>query len=205
MNKVYNIKLLTLSFLALTTALMPGQKCWADDATATKSSTQENTPSDSNEYRRSYLGLLLGGDTSNDSDLNNAKMTFGVTLGSKIIPEFGLGVLLSYRGQTSSGSVLGLPAGVSTNTYTAAAQGNFFLGGFHFGGEVGPSITSWSGNVSSLHTGSSATSLVYGPEAGFDFKIVSALSVGIEAHYLFSSDSNNVNNLEGFVGLKLWQ
>lgn len=194
-----------ITIAALSTLAFCGSKAWAEAGTETQSSTQVTTTSESRDEKTSYLGLLLGGDTSSDSDSNNAKMTEGLTMGAKVIPEFGLGVLLTYRGQTSSGTVLGLPAGISTHTYTAAGQANIFMGGFHFGGEAGPSITSWTGNVSNIHSGSNVTSLAYGPEAGFDYKILSALSVGAEAHYLFSSDSSNVNNFEGFVGLKLWQ
>lgn len=205
MKQLSRVRFSLLAMTAMSAIICSSQKGWAQTESGTQSSTEVTTTSETNEDRKGYLGLLLGGDTSSDSDTNNTKMTEGLTMGAKIIPEFGLGVLLTYRGQTSSGAVLGLPVGVSTHTYTAAAQANFFVGGFHFGGEAGPSITSWSGNISSIHSGSSATSLAYGPEAGFDYKILSALSVGAEAHYLFSSDNNNVNNFEGFVGLKVWQ
>ena len=69
---------------------------------------------------------------------------------------------------------------------------------------MGAGINSWSANVSSLHTGSSNTSLVYGPEAGYDFRIASAVSIGAEVHYLMTNADGGANNLQGLASLKVW-
>ena len=90
------------------------------------------------------------------------------------------------------------------STTLLTGQANFFASGFHLGGEIGAGINSWSGGISSLHVGNSSTSLVYGPEAGYDFKIASAVTIGAEVHYLMSNADAGANNLQGLASLKVW-
>ena len=151
-----------------------------------------------------YLGLLAGGNKSASSE-TNATPTFGLTLGAKLAPAFGIGFLGSYYGQTSSGSLLGLPTGSSAKTLVLAGQANYFIGGLHLGGEIGTAISSWSGQISKVHTGDSTTSMIYGPEAGYDFIIARSVSLGAEGHYLISTAESAVDNIQVFAALKFWQ
>ena len=169
----------------------------------TANASSEVTAMDLGE--KGYAGILFGGNsTTNAPDSNQTTATFGATLGAKIAPEFGLGLFGSYFSQRSFGSFMGLPTGASTSTAVITGQGNFFAGGLHLGAEMGPAISSWSGNISTAHTGNSNTTMVYGPEAGYDFKFTKTMSLGAEAHYLFSSGDASINNVQAFAALKVW-
>lgn len=152
----------------------------------------------------SYLGVMFGGNkTPNTSDSFNP--TYGITLGGKISPVIGLGFFGNYFGHDSTGSFLGLPTGSSTRNFVLAGQLNYSIGGLFFGGEAGAAITSWSGNISSIHSGSSDTSFVYGPVAGYDIVINNSISVGAQAHYLVSTTNSGRDNLQVFAALKFWR
>lgn len=156
----------------------------------------------SQEY--GYLGLLAGGNSSTSAE-GNATPTFGLTLGAKLAPSFGLGFLGSYYGQSSSGSLLGLPSGTSMSTLILAGQANYFMGGLHLGGEIGAALSSWSGHISRLYASDNVAAMIYGPEIGYDFLIGKSLSLGAEGHYLISTAASSVNNIQLFAALKFWQ
>ena len=183
-----------LFLILLAGALTSATTARASEVSATESSGD-----------RGYAGLLFGGNsTTNSSDPNQTTTTFGATLGAKMTPEFGIGLFGSYYTQRSSGSFMGLPTGASTSTAVITGQANFFAGGLHLGAEAGPAINSWSGNISTAHTGNSNTNMVYGPEAGYDYKFTKTMSLGAEAHYLFSSGDASVNNIQALAALKVW-
>ncbi len=135
---------------------------------------------------------------------SNISPTVGLTVGIKLSPRFGIGVLGSRYGMTSSSTILGLPVGTASNTTLLLGQANFILGGFHLGAELGPSINSWDGTISSLNTGTSSSSLVYGPQGGIDFRLDKTISLGGELHYLLSTAKNVVNNIQALAVLKIW-
>lgn len=153
---------------------------------------------------RGYLGALLGGamPTATNANTNGAA---GGTVGVKLSNDVGLGVMGLWYGESSEQSFLGLPVGTQSSTFFLGLQANLFLGGFHIGGEVGPAISSWEGNVSSIHAGTSETSLAYGPHAGFDFRLSKAVSLGAEAHYLFTEAEGGNDSVQALAALKIWQ
>jgi len=151
-----------------------------------------------------YLGLLAGGNSAEGSQ-DSASPTIGVTFGTKLAPNFGVGFLGSYFGETSSGSLFGLPTGTSASSIVLAGQANYFLGGFHMGGEMGAAINSWSGRISNSYSGNSNTAMIFGPQAGYDFAVGKAVSLGAEAHYLVSTADNGSNNFQIFAAVKFWQ
>jgi hypothetical protein len=157
------------------------------------------------EPQNFYVGALAGANLPNGNSGSNVSPTFGATVGAKLAPNFGIGGFGTYYGQSNSGSFLGLPTGTSTSTFNLAGEANFFAEGFHVGGDIGAAFTSWSGNVGSASLGTSNNSLIYGPEAGFDFPLgAGGLSLGAEAHYLFNNASNSQNNLLLLGALKIW-
>lgn len=154
---------------------------------------------------RGYAGLLVGGNTTTNESKNNITPTIGLTLGAKMTPSFGIGLFGNYYERNRSSSILSLPVGTSTKTFVVTGQGNFFIGGFHFGGEAGFARSSWEASIGSLQTGGAGSTIfVYGPEAGFDLKLAKTLSIGVEGHYLFSRANSGVSALLAFAGIKVW-
>ncbi len=161
--------------------------------------------STASQGEKGYAGILFGGNsTTNSPGDNQTTTTFGATAGAKLASEFGIGLFGSYYSQKSSGSFLGLPSGASTSTAVITGQGNFFAGGFHFGAEAGPAISSWSGYVSNVNAGDSRTVMVYGPEGGYDYKLSKTASIGAEAHYLLSTGDSSIDNIQFLAALKVW-
>lgn len=151
----------------------------------------------------SYMGVLAGG-SGNTGPTANTTPSFGATIGSKLNPYFGLAFFGNYYGNNSTNDHLGLPDGTSTNTVLLAGQANFFVSAFHIGAEFGPAIQSWSGEVSRNHGGTSATSLVYGPQTGIDMELNDEITLGAEIHYLFSSASDVQDSVLGLAAFKWW-
>ncbi|MGE0615046.1 MAG: outer membrane beta-barrel protein [Bacteriovoracia bacterium] len=162
-------------------------------------------PANALESSVGYAGFLLGGNIASTSGSDgDTRPNIGLTLGGKISPEFGLGFYGGFSGQRSSGTFLGLPSGTSTSMTILAGQLNFFAGPLHLGAEAGAAISSWSGNISSVHAGDSTTDFVYGPQGGVDFQLVPNLSLGAELHYLITTADSGVNNLQALAALKVW-
>lgn len=150
-----------------------------------------------------YAGVLLGGNGSPSLE-GRLTPTIGLTFGAKLAPALGVAVMGTYYGQMSSGSLLGLPTGAAAKTLTITGQVNYFVGGFHAGGEVGATVSSWSGNLSSIHLGDSANGIVFGPVVGYDLTLGKNLSIGAEGHFLISTVKSGVDNLQAFAALKYW-
>ncbi len=152
-----------------------------------------------------YLGLLAGGNAPSNSD-RDATPAVGLTLGAKPTPNFGVGLLATYRNQTDSGSFLGLSTGTSEKTYVFTGQASYFASGFHAGVEMGTEVRSVSGHIGDAEISDTRNSMIYGPQAGYDFAFAKAVSIGAEAHYLLMGDSDQgPHNLQAFVALKFWQ
>lgn len=166
------------------------------------SALAEETPETTN--RSVYAGLLAGATNSASSTVSSGSPSLGVTAGFKLSPNFGLGIMGNYYGQTSSENYLGLPSGTNTKTLLIVAQADAFLGDFHMGLDLGTAIHSWTGSISQVYVGSSADSVVFGPHAGFDIKLTPSLSLGAEGHYLFSNAKNGANNLLALAVFKAW-
>ena len=152
-----------------------------------------------------YIGAMVGGNIPADSGVGPTA-AIAVTLGSRLGNSFGVGLFASYYGQTSTGPYLGLPASTAMSVILATAQGNVFLGGLHFGAEVGAAIRSWSGVASTLvgGTATSSTTLLIGIDAGYDYKISRNLSLGVEGHYFFPGAATEANGSQVFAVLKIW-
>ena len=152
---------------------------------------------------RGYIGALAGGNrpTEKNADITP---TIGVTLGAKLAPSFGIGLLTTYYWQKSEGTLFGLPAGTSTSTLVVAGQGSYFISGLHLGGEIGAAISTWSGHFSTLEASESKTAMVVGPVIGYDLMVMRSLSIGAEAHYLFTTADNGFDNVQVFAVVKLW-
>ena len=151
-----------------------------------------------------YLGLALGANTTIGSN-ENASPTYALVFGANISPEFGIGFFGSHYGQSSSGSLFGLPTGTTTSTLILAIQANYFFNGAHLGGEIGTAISSWSGHISTVNAGDSASAVIFGPQAGYDFLVGQSISLGIEGHYLFTSAKDGVTNAQILGSVKFWQ
>lgn len=155
-----------------------------------------------------YAGIMIGGNfsTASDGTISDSSMTptIALTFGTKMPSNFGFGLYGSYFGRTSSGSFLGLPSGTSTGTTMLLGQGNYYVAGLHLGLEAGVAVSSWSAGISSVTSSNSNTSMVYGPNAGYDLKIDKTISLGVEVHYLFSTAQNSVNNAQTLANFKIW-
>jgi hypothetical protein len=155
-----------------------------------------------------YIGAVLGVTRASGSDgtLSDATLssTYGLTAGFKLSPRFGLGILASRYGTTSTDTILGLPIGTSSSSTLLLGQLNFIMGGIHFGLEAGKAAQSWDGAISSLTGGTSSSSTVYGPQAGIDFRLDKTITLGLEAHYLFSNAQNVVSNIQALSSIKIW-
>lgn len=156
---------------------------------------------------RAYVGALIGsnvpaGDFGSDNSPN-----FGITAGAKVAPALGVGFYGTYYGQENSGSVFGLTTATSSGTLVLAGEINAFFSVFHAGANLGVSTVSWSASAGNASVGQSNTSMVYGPEAGFDIPLgpsASHVSVGGEVHYLMTSASEGQSNLQALAALKVW-
>jgi hypothetical protein len=175
---------------------------------STGSLAQAGDDAASGADQTAYAGIMIGGNisTASNGTITDSSMTptIALTLGMKMPTNFGFGLFGSYFGRTSSGSFLGLPTGTNTGTTMLLGQGNYYLLGAHLGLEAGVAISSWSGTISSVTSGSSTTSLVYGPNVGYDLKIDKTISLGVEVHYLFSTAQNSVNNVQTLASFKIW-
>ena len=150
-----------------------------------------------------YLGVLLGLNSTSEGSVKNSAVV-GATIGTRLGPHLGVGIFGSYYGQTHSGPYLGLPADTATSSALLTAQVNYFLDGFHIGGEVGAAFRFWSGAASAFTDGSSTVTLIFGPHVGYDYKISRNLSFGAELHVLFPSQRTEATVLQGFGVVKLW-
>lgn len=155
-----------------------------------------------------YIGGLVGATKSANSDGiilgSETSPTFGLTAGIKLSPSFEIAFLATRYRTRSTSTDLGLPIGTDSNTTLLLGQGSFLMGGFHLGVEIGSSINSWDGKISSLNDGTSSTSTVYGPQGGIDFRLDKTLTLGGEVHYLFSTAKNVVSNVQALAVLKIW-
>ncbi len=156
--------------------------------------------------KSTYVGGLIGESFANGNSQSSSNMNFGLTVGTRVSPDLGLGIYGTYYGQSDSASVFGRPVGAtSLRTYNICGEMNFFASVFHLGGDAGLGISSWEGSIGQNSVGSSRTSFIFGPEAGFDIPLgTSALSLGGEVHYLFTNDSEGQNNLQALAALKVW-
>lgn len=150
-----------------------------------------------------YLGLGGGVNFPTKAGASGTAMV-ALDAGAMANSNIGLGLYASYYGQTSSGSLLGLPSGAATTNYNIAGELNYFIGGMHLGFDVGVGIASWSGNISSVSASSSSTYFIFGPEAGFDISILPFLSIGAEVHALFNNNDSNVDNIQALAIVKVW-
>lgn len=158
--------------------------------------------------KNGYVGALLGTSLANTGG-SNSTMTgnsnFGLQVGAKLVPEFGIGFYGTTSGQRNSASVFGLPAGTETRNYALAGEANIFASVFHAGVNLGVGINTWSANIGSAQANSSNTAFIYGPEAGFDIPLgQSMVSLGGEVHYLLTTESEGKNNLQLLGALKMW-
>ena len=155
-----------------------------------------------------YVGAVLGATRSATSNGTNSDSnisgTYGLAGGFKFSPSFGLGVLATRYGTTSSSTNLGLPIGSTSSTTLFLGQANFFIGGIHLGIEIGTAMNSWDGKISTITDGTSSNAMVYGPQVGIDFRLDKTLTLGGELHYLFSSAQNTSATLQGLAALKIW-
>jgi hypothetical protein len=171
---------------------------WASAADEVRSTSTDPHP-------KLYVGGLIGANFPNGDADSSKGATFGVTVGTKLAHGLGVGFLGTYYGQSNQRTFLGLPAGTSTRTYNLLGQINFFAADIvRIGADVGAMINTWSGNISSLSTGTSSTTLVYGPQASIDIPVIPGLTVGAEAHYLFNHESQNQDNLLLLGAVKVW-
>jgi hypothetical protein len=177
-------------------------------AFAAEQSEHNNKDQSDSGDQNAYVGVLIGGNRSANSDGTvsdtNTDPTIGITAGLKISPRFGIGFFGSRYGLTNTGKFLGLPVGTTTSTTMLLGQGNFYLGGIHLGVEAGSSTSSWNGKIGSLTDGTSNTSMVYGPQGGIDLKLDKTISLGGEFHYLFSTAENVVSNAQALAAVKIW-
>ena len=150
-----------------------------------------------------YIGVLAGVNQPSGSGANTTP-ALGLSAGARIIPNFGLGVFGAYFGQTSAGGLLGLPSNTAVSTGLLVGQARIYLSGLHIGAEFGGAMKFWSGTSSALHGGSSTTSLVYGPEAGYDHHLSRNFSLGGEIHYLISTAEQDVNAIQLLAAVKFW-
>ena len=141
------------------------------------------------ENEREYVGLLAGGSSNQNGGQNMT--AFGATLGGQVTRYLGVGIFGSRSEQTNS------------NFSVLTTEMNFYLGNFHFGPEGGFSWTTPSGANSTVFQNNTTASVVLGPQAGYDFKVARAFSIGAEAHYLIIQ-SQNKDSTQALVSLKYW-
>jgi hypothetical protein len=188
--------------LALTALLLTiGNTALADE------STSEGSFMNGNARSTGYFGALIGANIPSGNAGSDNSTNFGLTLGAKVAPYLGLGFYGTYYGQSDSGRVFGLQVGTSSSTFNLAGEINGFFSIFHVGVDVGAQVVSWSANAGNASIGRSNTAMIYGPEAGFDIPLgsaVSHLSLGGEVHYLLTTESQGQNNLQALAAIKFW-
>lgn len=164
----------------------------------------EKVEADYNEGRTTYIGVGLGAAAPTSNVSSGSVPSIGAFLGHKLSPQAGIGLFGGYYGQTSSGSLLGLPALTAASTALLMGQGSFFLGPLHIGAEVGVGVNSWGASLSTIHAGNSVVALTGGPQGGVDLKLSPAATLGLEVHYLMSAATGSANNLLAMATIKGW-
>lgn len=147
------------------------------------------------EQTSGYIGGLIGANIPGSGNGSSSGVAVGGTVGVKLDPSFGVGIWGTYNSQDNSRTIFGLPAGTSTKTFNLAGEVNFFSSPLHVGADLGRAGYSWSDNSNSA--------MIYGPEAGLDIPF-GPISIGAEAHYLFSTAANSQNNLLVLGAIKVW-
>ena len=148
------------------------------------------------------IGLHLG---VNQPSTNGtlAALAVGISASGRVLPHLSVGVFAGYSGERTTPTFLTLPDGTQMSLIHLLAQLHFNVGGLHAGIEGGAALRSWGGAVSTLNGGTSSTSVVYGPQGGYDFRISKNFSIGAELHYLIATANPEVNRLLAFVNLKV--
>lgn len=153
-----------------------------------------------------YLGVLGGASYFDPENLSRGSdVIFGLTAGTRTDSNVGIGFYGTYFNDSTSSSILGIPAGTRTTTYYLTGQLDLFASVFHFGANAGVGIDTWNASVGGANIGNTRSMFIYGPEAGFDFPIGnSPVSLGAEVHYLINHESDARNNLQAMAALKIW-
>lgn len=152
---------------------------------------------------KGYVGVLGGANSATGATVKT-QGSVGLTVGVKPDPNLGLALFGSYFNQDASTGFLGLPDGTSTNIFITTAQGNLWMNSFHVGAEAGAQFNSWTNADSAFQNGTSQTDFVYGPEAGYDYKVSKEVSLGAEVHYLINNSAASRNNMQALAALKFW-
>lgn len=165
---------------------------------------QDNRVVQTTADNKGYVGFVGGASSLNNNNADvRAKPSVGVTLGAKMDEHVGIGFFGNYFGQTASGGTLGLPDGTDTDIFVTTGQLNLWFNNLHVGGEAGAQFNTWTG-TSTAAAGNSTTDFVYGPEAGYDYKVSKVVSLGAELHYLFNNTASSRDNMQALAALKFW-
>jgi hypothetical protein len=138
-----------------------------------------------------HLGVAGGATIPNVGD---TVATLAVEGGAKLTSYAGVGLHASYAQKKTEL--------VTARQYNVLAQGDLYLSVLHAGVNAGLGVVSvGQDGVPSQNT----TSLVYGPEAGFDVPLADKcpVSIGAEVHYLLSTADNAPKNVQTLASLKL--
>ena len=152
-----------------------------------------------------YAGALVGANLPSGNFGTSVSPIYGLTLGAKLSPLFGIGILGTYNGQRSTGNFLGISTGSQTSRIVLAGEGNIYYSIAHLGFDLGVEINSSSANVGSVSTGTSSTGLIFGPKIGIDVPVGSVFSIGAQGHYFFTSLENSQGNWVFAGNIKFWQ
>lgn len=144
-----------------------------------------------------YAGPLLGfGFWS-----AGTKFTFGADAGYRLNQDWGLGLYLTY---TSFGSTTVSTITASASTFIVAPELNYFISGelkgLHLGAKLGlgfssASLSSTTGTLpANTQVPGSATGLVFGVGAAYDYPVSHDITIGGEANFLILTSSSSTSS-----------
>jgi hypothetical protein len=134
------------------------------------------------------------------------QLVLGLNGEYKLAPAYGVGMYFTYNSVSQTSPASG-------NVLTFAPEANYhfdgLLTGFRVGGKVGLAILNQNTGSAALIPGTtsatqSTTSLVTGPHVGYDYPIMSSVSLGGETNFLFYTASGGFNAFNILGNLKYW-
>ena len=134
------------------------------------------------------------------------RLVLGLNSEYKLAPTYGVGMYFTYNSVAQTDPATG-------SVLTIAPEANYhfdgLLTGFRVGAKVGLGILNVNTNSTLLIPGTtsvsqSTTSLVFGPHIGYDYPIMTNVSLGAETNFLFYTASGGFNAFNALGNLKYW-
>lgn len=139
------------------------------------------------------IGLAFGGATT-------VSWRAGLTGGFFVMPQLSVGLLGLFN--TQSLGVSGLASSSSTSIQLLAQAKYWIVAGLNVGVDVGPILSFANTTVLGVNTSTLSVPFAFGPNVGYDLKIMDMLSVGAEVDFLFNTASFGNPSLQALGNVK---